>query len=346
MLIVVAVVGFFSWLLRRMGAPWGYVQGLVGVVALMIVLVHLTLPIGNPLREALGGTLMPWGILAGLAAVIGLYIWLLNTIRSKSRADYEAANPTDEGPFSPTELDRYARHLVLREIGGHGQQRLKQARVLVIGAGGLGSPVLQYLAAAGVGTLGFIDDDLVSLSNLQRQVLFNEDDLDKPKVFAAEQRLERLNPHVAYRPYNRSLTEDIASDLFEDYDVIIDGTDDFATRALVNRTCVALGKPLISGAISQWEGQVTVVHSPQTACMHCLFPKEPEPGTAPSCAEGGVLGALPGVVGSMMAVEAVKLITFAGEALKGRMLIYDALYAETRIIETVRRAGCEVCGGR
>ena len=342
MLIVIVALAFWSWVLLYLGAPKKYVLMMIAAVLAGIVALHLFLPLGHPVRLALGGTLRPWAIAVGIATLIYGYAQVLTVIRQRNAED--TVEEKDEGPFSEVELERYARHVVLREVGGQGQQRLKNAKVLVVGAGGLGSPVLQYLAAAGVGTLGFIDHDTVSLSNLQRQVLFTEDDLDLPKVFAAEKRLLALNPFIALRPYNRELTHEIASDLIEDYDLVLDGTDGFETRALVNRVCVAQSKPLISGAISQWEGQVTVVDSKNdTACMHCLFPKEPAPGTAPSCAEGGVLGALPGVVGSMMAVEAIKVITRTGRPLTGRMVIYDALYGETRIIETAKRDDCEVC---
>ncbi|MEM0975983.1 MAG: HesA/MoeB/ThiF family protein [Pseudomonadota bacterium] len=343
MVLVVLSVIFWVWVLRKIGAPHAYGYALVGVISLAVLSVHLFLPDGHQLRAALGGSLRPWGILAILVGVVALYAKLLALIREKGAE--KMPEKQDDGPFSTVELDRYARHIVLREIGGLGQQKLKAARVLVVGAGGLGSPILQYLAAAGVGRLGFIDDDVVSVSNLQRQVLFTEDDLDLPKVFAAEKRLGALNPHLDLRPYNRALTEEIAAELFADYDIVVDGTDSFATRALVNKTCVDLKMPLISGAISQWEGQVTVVDQTRnTPCMACLFPKEPAPGTAPSCAEGGVLGALPGIIGSIMAAEVVKVITGAGDPLYGRMLIYDALTVTVRTIEIARRDNCEVCG--
>ena len=341
MIIIILSLLFWIWALRRLGAPNIYAYAMIGVVMLVIVIMHLALPLGHPVREATGGSLRPWAVIVVLGAVFVGYTALLRRIRDSHDQEDE---PQHDGPFSQVELERYARHIVLREIGGTGQQRLKRARVLVVAAGGLGSPVLQYLAAAGVGTLGFIDDDEVTLSNLQRQVLFTENDLDRPKVLAAERRLEALNPHVALRPYNRRLIDDIAVNLFEDFDLILDGSDSFETRALVNRTCVQLGLPLISGAISQWDGHVTVVHPGKTACMNCLFPKEPEQGTAPSCAEGGVLGALPGVIGSLMAVEAIKLLTKTGDGLSGRMMIYDALHAETRTIKTERVSACVVCG--
>lgn len=249
--------------------------------------------------------------------------------------------------FSETERNRYARHLILREIGGQGQQRLKRARILVVGAGGLGAPILQYLGAAGVGTLGIIDDDVVSLSNLQRQVIYGEDDLNKSKVFAAQARLRDLNPHIEVRPYNRRLTEEIALELFSDYDLILDGTDEYETRALVNHTAVSASKPLITGAISQWDGQITLVDKSQnTPCTHCVFPHPPNPQTARSCAQGGVMGALPGIIGSILAAEAIKYVTKSGTGLAGRMILYDALHADMRIIKISEDPSCRICANR
>jgi molybdopterin/thiamine biosynthesis adenylyltransferase len=243
-------------------------------------------------------------------------------------------------------LRRQARHITLREIGGPGQKRISAAKVLVVGAGGLGSPALQYLAAAGVGTIGVIDDDAVEVTNLQRQVIHTDDRIGMPKVFSAEIAMKAQNPAVEVRPYNRRLEPDIAEALFADYDLVLDGTDNFETRYLVNRAAFAAGKPLVAAALSQWEGQISV-YAPRegTPCYACIFPQAPAPGLAPSCAEAGVLGPLPGVVGAMMAVEAVKEITGAGESLRGRMLIYDALHAEARVIALKKRAGCAVCGG-
>ena len=279
--------------------------------------------------------------------LILLYFYGLGKMRSAARDRQTAeAPPVNPESLTPTELDRYARHIVLREIGGPGQKKLRKAKVLVIGAGGLGAPVLQYLAAAGVGTIGVIDDDIVSLSNLQRQVLFDEDQLGKPKVFAAQQRLKLLNPFVTVLPYNRRLTAEIAEDLFAEYDLVLDGTDTFASRYVVNAACVATKTPLVWGAISQWEGQVTVFDPASGApCFQCVFPAPPGEDQAPTCAQAGVMGALPGVVGSMMATEAIKLITGAGTVLKGELLIFDALEGQTRKIRILRDAGCAVCGG-
>jgi molybdopterin/thiamine biosynthesis adenylyltransferase len=276
-----------------------------------------------------------------------LYRAWLSRLRGRAEA-VEAARevPEPEGPFSGAELERYARHITLPDIGGGGQSALKQARVLMVGAGGLGSPALLYLAAAGVGRIGIIDGDTVALSNLQRQVIHTDDRQDMPKVFSAQAAMTALNPHVEVRPYNRVLTDEIAETLFGDYDLILDGTDSYAARALVNRAAVAAGRPVLAGSISAWEGQLTLYDPASGApCMACVFPEAPAPGLSATCAETGVIGALPGVVGSMMALEAVKHITGAGEGLSGRMLIYDGLHAEARTLRVARRADCPVCGG-
>lgn len=234
--------------------------------------------------------------------------------------------------LSDDEIERYARHLVLREVGGPGQQRLKRARVLVIGAGGLGAPLLLYLAAAGVGTLGVIDDDDVSLSNLQRQVLFETDDVGHAKVDVASERLRRLNPHVTVTTHHARLTSETASALLADYDVVADGSDNFATRYAVADACFHARKPLVTGAVGTFDGTLTTLRPFETApdgapnpTYRCLFPEAPAPGTVPTCAEAGVLGALTGLVGSMMALEVVREIVGFGEGLVGRLLLIDAL---------------------
>ena len=245
--------------------------------------------------------------------------------------------------FSPEELDRYARHIVLHEIGGPGQQKLKAARVLVIGAGGLGSPAIQYLAAAGVGTIGVVDDDAVSLSNLQRQVLHGTPDVDRPKTDSAADAVRRINPHVDLVGHAFRLDEDNA-DLIGDYDLVLDGCDNFDTRYLVNRTAAAARRPLVSAAIGRWEGQISV-YRPWLGgpCYQCVFPEAPAPGLVPACAEAGVLGALAGVMGAMQAAEAVKVITAAGEPLDGRLMLYDALGATARTFRMDKRVDCPVC---
>jgi molybdopterin/thiamine biosynthesis adenylyltransferase len=315
----------------------------LAVLYLAVLLVHVVLPEGAALRAATGGSAGPWLILGGIAVLVWLYRVWLQSLRRKATPTGSDAMPQDR---TDAELERNARHIVLREIGGPGQRKLKNARVLVIGAGGLGSPVLSYLAACGVGTIGVIDDDVVDNSNLQRQIIHNDADIGTPKAFSAQAAMQAQNPFVTVLPYNRRLTEDIATDLFNDFDLIIDGCDNFDTRYLVNKTAVACSKPLISGAISQWEGQVSTFDPANDApCYACVFPTEPAPGLAPACAEAGVLGPLPGVIGSMMAAEAVKEIAGAGQGLRGRLLVYDALYAEVRVISVKRRADCAVCSG-
>ncbi len=242
------------------------------------------------------------------------------------------------------ELERYARHLILREIGGQGQAKLRNARVLSIGVGGLGSPLLLYLAAAGVGTLGIVDDDIVSLSNLQRQVLFTSQSVGKLKTETAKQTLSGLNDGVAIQVFNERIVPENALSICGDYDLVCDGSDNFDTRYLVNQTCAELGIPLIAGAIGQWDGQLSVYAPHLNApCYACVFPERPEADVAATCAEAGVVGALPGIVGSMMAMEAIKHITGAGDSLAGRLWIYDALSAETRTLKVSRRADCEMC---
>ncbi|MEL6980687.1 MAG: HesA/MoeB/ThiF family protein [Pseudomonadota bacterium] len=249
--------------------------------------------------------------------------------------------------LSDEDLERYARHIVLREIGGPGQGRLRRARVAVVGAGGLGSPALLYLAAAGVGRIRVIDDDAVSLSNLQRQVLHRTGDIGRPKVESAAEALGALNPGVAVEGEAVRLSEENAAALLDGVDLILDGSDSFKTRRLVNRTATKLGVPLLSGAIGAWEGQIALFDPARGGpCYHCLFPEDPPEGASPACSEAGVLGALAGVVGCIMAVEAVKHLAKAGETLSGRLMLYDALHAESRVIRISRRCDCEVCGDR
>ncbi len=248
--------------------------------------------------------------------------------------------------FSDEELERYARHIVLREIGGPGQKALKAARVLAIGAGGLGSPALLYLAAAGVGTLGIVDDDVVSLSNLQRQILHATNQVGRLKTDSARDALAAVNPNVAVETHAVRLTEANADALIGAYDMVLDGSDNFDTRHLANAVCARLRKPLIAAAIGQWEGQLSTYKPWQGGpCYACVFPERPAPGLAPSCAEAGVLGAMAGVMGAMQAVETVKEIVGAGEGLSGRLMLYDALYAQTRIIAVKPDPDCAVCAG-
>ncbi|MDF1727782.1 MAG: molybdopterin-synthase adenylyltransferase MoeB [Sulfitobacter sp.] len=343
-LIMAAAIWFGGGL---MGAPRDVRLILLGLLYIAVLGIQFALPQGTPLRENTGGSPALWLILGGFVALFLGYRGLLRTLRNRAGGTVaEETRTPAPGKMTETELNRYARHIVLREIGGPGQKALREARVLVVGAGGLGAPALQYLGAAGVGTLGVIDDDLVENANLQRQVIHDDERIGMAKVFSAQARLEAQNPHITIRPYNRRLTEDIAEDLIADYDIVLDGTDNFETRYLVNRICAARGVPLVSGALSQWEGQLSIFDPAQGApCYQCIFPAAPAPHLAPSCAEAGVLGPLPGVVGAMMAVEAVKLLTGAGNPLRGQMLIYDALYGETRTIVLSPRADCPVCGG-
>jgi molybdopterin/thiamine biosynthesis adenylyltransferase len=243
-------------------------------------------------------------------------------------------------PFSDDEVERYARHLVLREIGGPGQQKLKAARILMIGMGGLGAPASLYLAAAGVGGLVIVDPDRVELSNLQRQVLFTASDQGRSKVDTGLRRLTDLNPHVETQALQLAVGPDNARALIGGFDLVLDGTDDFATRLAVSDACVATGVPLVSGAIGRWTGQVGIF--PGRPCYRCLVPEIPP--DAETCQAVGVIGALAGVVGSMMALEAIKLITGAGEPLTGRLLVYDALSAVTRTIRVAADPRCPACG--
>ena len=317
----------------------------IAILYVAVLMIEVGLPEGAPPRELFGGSAAPWVIAGILAAVVLAYREGLRRLRA--RVPVSEAAPTAPGAMGEVELDRYARHIVLREIGGPGQRRLKEGRVLVVGAGGLGAPALLYLAGAGVGRIGVIDFDTVDASNLQRQVIHRDTDQGAPKAFSAVRAMAALNPHLDLRPYNRRLTPAIAADLFAEHDLVLDGTDGWGTRAIVNGAAVAAGVPLLSGAISQWEGQVSLYHPARgTPCHACVFPAEPAPGAAPACAEGGVLGPLPGIVGSIMAAEAVKHLTGAGETLAGRLMIYDALHAEARVIRIRPRADCAVCGGR
>lgn len=345
---MVLVLAAFLWGLGwAVGAPVRARLIMLAVLYLAVLGLHLALPFGHPLRVATGGEAAPWLIFGGMGVIAGAYAVALRALRRRAmaREGSEAAEvPMQQASFTDTELERYARHIVLRELGGPGQKKLKAARVLVIGAGGLGAPALQYLAAAGVGTIAVIDDDVVENANLQRQVIHADDRIGMPKVFSAEVAIKALNPYVEVKPYHRRLEDDVAEELFAAYDLILDGTDNFDTRYLSNRAAVATGKPLISGALAQWEGQLSVFDpSSGSPCYQCIFPEAPAPGLAPSCAEAGVIAPLPGVVGSMMAVEAIKLITGAGAPLRGEMLIYDALYSETRKITLKSRSDCPIC---
>lgn len=329
-----------------MGTPKRARWIMICLLLVVVMVIHVILPDRHPLREATGGDIRLWALIAGFGLVIWGYRQVLGAVKRKVGPGAAFAHvSTTPGKFSQTELERYARHIILREVGGVGQKALRDAKVLVVGAGGLGAPALQYLAAAGVGTIGVIDDDIVENANLQRQVIHTDARIGMPKVHSALEAMKAQNPFVNVKPYSRRLDADIAAELIAEYDIVLDGTDNFTTRYLVNATCVAHRKPLIAAALTQWEGQISVYDPANDApCYACVFPQEPDAALVPSCAEAGVIGPLPGVVGSMMAVEAVKLITQAGAPLRGRLMIYDALYAETRVINAKRRKDCAVCG--
>jgi adenylyltransferase/sulfurtransferase len=250
----------------------------------------------------------------------------------------------DVTTLSQTELQRYSRHLALTDVGREGQLALKRARVAVVGSGGLGSPVTMYLAAAGIGTIGLIDFDVVDLTNLQRQILYATSDVGRPKVEAAAERLSGINPHVDIVRHELKLTRDNALDILARYDVIIDGTDNFPTRYLVSDACVLLGKPYVYGSILRFEGQVSVFDATTGPCYRCLFREPPPPGLVPSCAEGGVLGVLPGIIGSLQALETLKLVIGAGDSLKGRLALFDALSFKWRELRLRKNEDCPACG--
>ena len=246
--------------------------------------------------------------------------------------------------LSKEEIARYSRHLIMPEVGMEGQLKLARAQVLMIGAGGLGAPLGLYLAAAGVGRLGIVDFDVVDFTNLQRQITFSTSDVGRPKIEAAKERLAGLNPGIHIDTYETRLTSDNALDLFRDYDIIVDGTDNFPTRYLVNDACVLLGKPNVYGSIFRFEGQATVFNYPGGPCYRCLYSEPPPPGLVPSCAEGGVLGVLPGIVGAIQAMETIKLILGTGEPLAGRLLLFDALAMRFRELRLRKNPACPVCG--
>jgi molybdopterin/thiamine biosynthesis adenylyltransferase/rhodanese-related sulfurtransferase len=253
-------------------------------------------------------------------------------------------SPNGAIELSNEEIARYSRHLIMPEVALDGQKQLKAAKVLTVGTGGLGSPLALYLAAAGVGTIGIVDFDVVDESNLQRQIIHGTSDVGRPKVESAYDRLEDINPNVEVRVHEEALTSENALEIFEDYDVIVDGTDNFPTRYLVNDACVLLGKPNVYGSIFRFEGQASVFYAEEGPCYRCLYPEPPPPGLVPSCAEGGVLGILPGAIGTIQATETVKLILGIGEPLIGRLLLYDALGMSFREMKLRKDPNCPVCG--
>jgi sulfur-carrier protein adenylyltransferase/sulfurtransferase len=246
--------------------------------------------------------------------------------------------------LSSDEILRYSRHLILPEVALEGQQRLKASRVLLIGAGGLGSPLALYLTAAGVGTIGLVDFDVVDVTNLQRQIVHGSKDVGRPKLESARDRLKDMNPHVHVEGYETRLTSENALEIIRDYDIVIDGTDNFATRYLTNDACVILGKPNVYGSIYRFEGQSSVFATEDGPCYRCLYPEPPPPGLVPSCAEGGVLGVLPGLVGTIQATEGIKLLLGIGEPLIGRLLLIDALSMQFRTMRLRKNPDCPACG--
>src|SRR5438552_810726 len=246
--------------------------------------------------------------------------------------------------LSKEEILRYSRHLIMPEVGMDGQLKLKQAKVLCIGAGGLGSPLALYLAAAGVGRLGMVDFDVVDFTNLQRQIIHDTSDVGRLKLESAKDTIADINPNVEVVAHETRLTSENALDIFRDYDIVADGTDNFPTRYLVNDACVLLGKPNVYGSIFRFEGQATVFYAKEGPCYRCLYPEPPPPGLVPSCAEGGVLGVLPGIIGSIQALETIKLILGAGDSLIGRLLLFDALKLQFRELKLEKDPDCPVCG--
>jgi adenylyltransferase/sulfurtransferase len=254
------------------------------------------------------------------------------------------ASRTTDATLSSEELQRYSRHLTLPEFGREGQEKLKNSSVLLVGAGGLGSPAATYLAAAGVGRIGLVDFDTVEASNLQRQILYGTSDVGRPKLDAASERLEDLNPHVEVERHEVRLTSDNALGIIDDYDVVADGTDNFPTRYLVNDACVMTGTPNVYASIFRFEGQVSVFATEDGPCYRCLYEEPPPPGLVPSCAEGGVLGILPGFIGTLQATEVIKLLADVGEPLIGRLLMVDALNMDFRTVNVPTNPDCPVCG--
>jgi sulfur-carrier protein adenylyltransferase/sulfurtransferase len=285
-------------------------------------------------------------LIAGLPSSEKAHVGIFNVRATGSSVAAINSLPMPLPDLSRDELLRYSRHLTLPDVGLEGQKRIKAARILLIGAGGLGSPAALYLAAAGVGTLGLVDFDVVDATNLQRQVLHGTSDVGRSKLASARDRIADINPNVEIETYETRLTSENALEILDDFDIIVDGTDNFATRYLTNDACVMLGKPNVYGSIFRFEGQASVFAMPDGPCYRCLFPSPPPPGMVPSCAEGGVLGVLPGIVGTIQATEALKLIVGVGESLVGRLLLIDALTMRFHTVKVKRDPNCPACGTR
>ena len=256
----------------------------------------------------------------------------------------DIANRVSTVDLSNEEIKRYSRHLIMPEVTLEGQKRLRASRVLVVGTGGLGSPVLLYLAAAGVGHIGIVDFDRVDVSNLQRQIIHRTSSVGKTKVESARETIREINPHIEVKTYEMALRSENTLELFRQYDIIVDGTDNFATRYLTNDACVMLGKPNVYGSMFRFDGQVTVFWAEKGPCYRCLYPEPPDPGMVPSCAEGGVLGALPGVIGTLQAIETIKIIIGKGDLLTGRLVLFDALKMKFRELKIRKDPTCPICG--
>ena len=359
-LAVLSILGLAWWM------GWGVLRVLVVMLIVWVaVLVFMLAAPAAEIRAATGFDPRVWLAGGAVLALVLAYGALIGRAKAEARrrwgtedAPRLAALPSVHEPdprpapsmegWTRTEeqaLDRYARHIVLREIGGPGQAKLRAASVLLIGAGGLGAPAALYLAGAGVGRITLADPDTVSISNLQRQIIYRSSDAGRPKGQAAAEALRALNPLITVDALRQRVTA-ADTDLIAQHDLVLDGSDRFEDRAAINAACVAAGVPLIAGAIAQWEGQLTIYDPAHGApCMACIFPEAPAEGLAPACAEAGVAGPLPGIIGTMMALEAVKRITGAGQGLAGQMLIFDGLYGETRRIVIHRNPDCPVCSG-
>ena len=342
MLVILLIATIFVGVLAFLGVRKKIILKIFLTSYIFIFLTIFFLPENNPVRLTLGVSLNEWISISFVFLVILGYIVVLKKIKTRNIVKY--SSNSSKKNMSDVEIERYARHLVLKDIGGQGQQRLRNAKVLVVGAGGLGNPVSMYLAGAGIGTIGIIDNDVVSLSNLQRQILYREHDVGKSKVFATQKNILEINPHIQIKPYNRLLDSRNAQKLISEYDIIIDGSDNLKTRHLVNFACVKEKKPLISGAISQWEGQISLFDpSKNYPCYSCIFPESDKENLTRSCADVGVLSSLPGVIGSLMAVEAIKEITAVGDSLRGKLFLYDAMSCKTIKIQAERNKNCKVC---
>ena len=342
---ILAVLSFLVlvWLIAR---HFGVSQNLRAVSVFIILIFILgtlfIIPETNSFSIVMGGW-APWATISFLFCITFLFRLFIDVLRNKSK-DVYLSDVKEADEFSNHELERYSRHILLKELGGLGQRRIKDSSVLIIGAGGLGAPVIQYLAASGVGTIGIIDHDKVSLSNLQRQVIYPAKQVGEQKVFSAADAIYQLNSNVNVRPYNRRLNSEIAEEIFSEYDVVVDGTDNFETRYISNSAAVITKKYLVSGALSQWEGQVSV-YAPHKGgpCYACVFPSPPKDDLALTCSEGGVFSPLPGVIGSVMAVETLKILSHSGNTLLGQMFIYDSLKGESRKIKINPSKTCPIC---